>query len=407
MAALPLLTSPVALPVAAALVLGVGAARARRALRGWYPERDDAPPPGEEPEPTHDPERPTVAVLLNHGGTQVSDFLLPYQVLAASEALNVHAVAPDHRLVTLTGGLDLLPDLSHAGFARLPVARADLVVVPDMPRPDRRVIDWIRSQAEAGATVLSICTGAGVVAETGLLDGRPATAHWGDLGRFERRYPQVRWRRGVRYLDDGEIAASAGITSGIDATLHMIRRFAGDKAMRRAAEAVGYSDLRYVDDPTAIQHRVQPADLIVGLTAAYGPRPRVGVLLRDGTDEIAVAAAMDTYAGTFSARLLTASVDGRPVRSRHGLRLLPRHRAADLPARRVLVPAAEDEPDPSALPVGTEPVALPEEGPPYAAIGAALDDLAAHGGRPIARFAAKRLEYRAEPSSHLGGRDHG
>lgn len=386
------MASPQRLTAATALLVGVtglGIVRARRAMRDLYPEPLGAET-GEQVEPAHDPRLPTAAVLLDHTGTEVSDFLLPYELLAASGAFNVHATAPESRPAVLTGGLDVLPDASYAHFDRLPIERADLVVVPHMPNPDASVVAWIRAQAKAGATILSICTGAGVAAAAGVFDGRSATAHWGDLAEFERRYPRVGWLRGVRFVDGGDVAASAGITSGIDATLCIIRRLAGGDAMLRAARVIGYSDLRYLDDPSVEQYRPALRDIAVLVAAAFNRRRDIGVLLRDGVDETALAAAMDTYGAAFTARLRTVSHCGEPIRTRHGLTVLPRGRVESMGTSRLLAPVAgEGQPDAAGA------TALPNSGPPYAAIGQALDDLARQAGRPIARFAAKRLEYRS------------
>lgn len=388
-----------ALLAAGALPAGVGALRAVRAMRALYPEPLAAAGRRETP-PAHDPERLTAAVLLDHAGTEVSDFLLPYELLAASGAFNVHAVAPQYRPATLTGGLDVMPHVSLAGFEDLPLERADLIVVPHMPDPDPRIIDWLHAQAQAGATVLSICTGAGVAAAAGVFDGRRATAHWGDLARFERRYPHVAWVRGVRYVDDGGVAASAGITSGVDATLHMIRRLADVDAMHAAAEAIGYTDFTYLADPATEQYRFEAADLILPLTAAFGRRLTVGVLLQEGVHETALAAAMDTYGASFTARTLTMTRDGRSARSRHGLTLLPRNNVEEASSLdRLLLPGAQDPQKTAELHTHAEGgssrvISLPQAGPAYVAIQDALNDLASLGGQPIARFAAKRLEYR-------------
>ncbi|MFA9429483.1 DJ-1/PfpI family protein [Egicoccus sp. AB-alg2] len=365
--------------VAAVAAIGAtGAVRAKRAARTLYP----APPPVVDDNTVdldrHDPDRPTALVLLDHAGTEVSDFLLPYELLAASRAFNVYAVAPERRPATLTGGLDVVPHLGFADVATLPSSRVEVVVVPHLPTPDDRVLGWLRARSEAGALVLTICTGAGVAAAAGLLDGRTSTAHWGDIGRFERRYPQVRWRRDVRYVDDGDFIASAGITSGIDATLHVIRRLAGDEGMHRAAETVGYTDLGYLDDPAVEPFRVSMADLIVVLRAAFARRPRIDVFLDDDVDEFALAAVMDTLAASFTARLTTVTPDGTAVRTRHGLTVIPRASAATAPASQRRYPARTS-------------------GTPYRAFDEALTDLADLGGRAIARFAAKRLELRNTP----------
>lgn len=380
----------------AAGAVAFGALRARRAMRNLYPQPLPTIAISEGIAPAHDPGRPTAVVLLDHAGTEVSDFLLPYQLLAASAAFNVYAVAPEYRPATLTGGLDAMPDLSLAGFERLPPQRADLVVIPHLTAPGPSLLDWVRGQSQAGAVVLTICTGASVAAQAGLLDGRRATAHWGDLPRFERQHPGVEWVRGVRYVDDGDICSSAGITSGIDATLHVIRRLVGDDAMGRAAQAVGYTDLGYLTDPTTDQYRVEPADLIFPLTAAFGRRPRLRVLLRDGVDETSLAAVMDVHAATCTARLTTVSVGEQPVRTRHGLALLPRAARNGCPTSSTLVPATSTTVSgPASGHDGATGRIAGSQGTPFDAFRVAVDDLAQRRGGTIARFAAKRLEYRS------------
>ncbi len=150
--------------------------------------------------------------------------------------------------------------------------------------------------------------------------------------------------------------------------------------MDRAASAIGYDDRRYLDDPATDQYRIEPADLILPLTAAFGRRPHRNVLLRDGVDETSLAAVMDVHAATCTARLTTVSADGQPVRSRHGLTLLPRT---------------------SVTAAGPSPTLTPSGGS-FDAFQVAIDDLEQQRGRAIARFAAKRLEYRSpdRPPTH-------
>lgn len=75
-----------------------------------------------------------------------------------------------------------------------------------------------------GTRLMSICTGAFVLAEAGLLDGRPATTHWSESDRFRRRYPRVRLDPDVLYTDDGDVLTSAGVASGVDLCLHVLGR---------------------------------------------------------------------------------------------------------------------------------------------------------------------------------------
>jgi transcriptional regulator GlxA family with amidase domain len=108
------------------------------------------------------------------------------------------------------------------------VAAADLVTVPAWPPLDRLapepLLRALRAAVERGAEVLSVCSGAFLVAAAGLLDGRRATTHWQFADRLARRYPAVRVDRDVLYIADGPVLTSAGAAAGIDACLHVVRR---------------------------------------------------------------------------------------------------------------------------------------------------------------------------------------
>jgi AraC family transcriptional activator FtrA len=106
---------------------------------------------------------------------------------------------------------------------------ADTVVVPGVENPtgDPATLSSAASAVAAahrrGARVMSICTGAFVLAEAGLLDGRRATTHWGSVAELSRRYPAVRVEPDVLYVDQGDVLTSAGVAAGLDLCLHVIR----------------------------------------------------------------------------------------------------------------------------------------------------------------------------------------
>jgi AraC family transcriptional activator FtrA len=121
------------------------------------------------------------------------------------------------------GGLSIR---SQGGLRLL--AGADLVVVPgwrdhrETPPPD--MLRALRAAYARGARVLSICTGAFVLAAAGLLDGRAATTHWRHAPAFRERFPAVDLRPDVLYVDEGDVITSAGSAAGIDACLHVVRQ---------------------------------------------------------------------------------------------------------------------------------------------------------------------------------------
>jgi transcriptional regulator GlxA family with amidase domain len=118
------------------------------------------------------------------------------------------------------------------------LADCDTVIVPgyapyDSPAPD--VIDTLRAAAERGARIVSVCTGAFALAAAGLLDGRRATTHWQDAGALAARFPQVSVDPDVLYVEDGQIATSAGVAAGIDLCLRLVRNDHGAAAAARIA----------------------------------------------------------------------------------------------------------------------------------------------------------------------------
>ena len=146
------------------------------------------------------------------------------------------------RVATVDGG----PVRTSAGYAVLPehdasiLRTADTVVVPGIQRGRRwsagalRTPSVRRSKA-LGARLMSICTGAFVLAAAGRLDGRPATTHWLHTAAFRRFFPAVRLDPDVLYVDDGDVLTSAGNAAGIDLCLHVVRRDHGLAVANRVA----------------------------------------------------------------------------------------------------------------------------------------------------------------------------
>jgi putative intracellular protease/amidase len=332
-----------ALVVAVLAVPAVGATlSALSAFGALYSPGPDRPVPAAAP-PVHDPAKPTAVVVVGDRGAVVSDALAPYEILAATGRFNVYAVAPEREPKPLTGGLDLMPDLSFGDLAALLGPKApDLVVVPALPdvgEPSTEPVkSWLRTQAAHGAKLLGVCNGGGVLASTGLLDGRPATAHWLKLDAFAGDYPAVRWVRGQRFVDDGDVVTTAGILSGIDGTLHWVERLAGREVAAGAAKAIGWQ--RYGTTVPVHQPASMPdAAAIVNAGFRWNP-DEIGVLLTTGVGEIELASVFDTEGQSLSSRTLALSVDGAPIRSRHGLTFVPRGSLATADLHRLVVPGA-------------------------------------------------------------------
>jgi len=363
-----------------AVPLGIGALGFRSGIRAYLAPTpvhalgSDLPAP-----PELDPLKPTVAVVLGKTVTEVADTIAPYVAFKTAGVFNVVLVAEGHGPVALSGGLDVVPHFTFADLDARLGRDPDLIVIPNIVdvRANEAVRSWVRRHGAGRSLVMSVCAGAEMFAATGLIDGRRATTHWGDIGRIEAGYPAVQWVRGQRYIDDGQFISTAGILSGIDGSLHMIDRLKGRALALQVSRALHYDGARFLDDPAMVQFRRAPRDAILLFNLAYGwDRPSLGVPLHDGMDDLRLAAVYDTYGLSFT--LSSVAPRGVIVTTRHGLRLVARRSAEDWSASGgTLLP---DRPDPARFP-----------------FDAALEDVARRQDVPTAEFAAKRLEYRAVP----------
>ncbi|NUT35499.1 MAG: helix-turn-helix domain-containing protein [Hamadaea sp.] len=177
---------------------------------------------------------------------------------------------------TLDGG----PVATEAGFgitvAHGPqtLAQAQTVVIPpfhplgpwesgEAPPPEVRAA---LCAIPAGTRIVSICTASYVLAACGLLDGRPATTHWMEADAFAQRFPQVKLDPGVLFVDDGDILTSAGVASGVDLCLHVVRRDHGSDVANRAARRCVVQPWRDGGQAQYVEHPV-PAGTSAGTAA--------------------------------------------------------------------------------------------------------------------------------------------
>ena len=105
---------------------------------------------------------------------------------------------------------------------------------------DPEHLDWVRAQREAVPLMASVCTGSLVYAAAGLLTGRPATTHWASLNLLSELDPTVRTDVAARFVDDGDLITSAGVSAGIDMALHLVARLAGTERAREVRRGIQY-----------------------------------------------------------------------------------------------------------------------------------------------------------------------
>jgi putative intracellular protease/amidase len=348
----------------------------------------------------HDPAKPTVAFLVSGTGANAADLLGSYEVLAGTGKVNTYVVSAGARLVPLTGGLDLVPDLTFDELSRLLGDRhdsLDAVVIPaeQQPNPAERdtINTWLRQQSAAGALTVSVCNGARTLADSGLLNGRPATSHWTRLSGLRKDFPGIHWLSDQRYVDDGNVISTAGVLSGIDGSLRILERFFGTGTAQQAADTVHWRHYSPGAPARIPENSWAVPDVVVALNASYQPGPStIGVLLTEGTGELELASVFNSYTEQSLIGRTIALGDG-PIHSRHGLTFVPRATvaAAANDIDRLLVPgvnAARQHPTTTA---GPRPVYLhtTEE----FAFDPVLRDIARTYDVQTARFTAKTLEY--------------
>ena len=128
--------------------------------------------------------------------------------------------------------IEVTHDLSHLG-------EANTVIVPAWRDPDERppeaLLRSVRAAHARGARLVGLCLGTFVLAEAGVLDGRPASTHWAWAEEFQRSYPRVALDQDALYIDDGDILTSAGTAAAIDCCLHIVRRDHGADIANRVA----------------------------------------------------------------------------------------------------------------------------------------------------------------------------
>jgi len=166
------------------------------------------------------------------------------------------------QVVTLNGepckcmsGLRILPNGSIYD-----VRETDLIVVSAILNIDKTLkyesaaLDWLKEHYRRGASVASICTGAFVLAETGLLDGKTATTHWGSADEFRKRYPQIDLKPERLITDEGDLYCSGGMNAGTDLSLYLIEKYCGHEVGLQSSKSL-ISDIgRTSQAPYAIFH---------------------------------------------------------------------------------------------------------------------------------------------------------
>lgn len=182
---------------------------------------------------------------------EVLDFAGPYEVFTTAARLyartqpqaaalfQVFLLGQTRAPLRARAGLSIHPDHD---FTRHPAI--DVLIVPggvvSAVLSEPAVIQWIKDTYTHSVLTASVCTGAFLLAQAGLLEHQAATTHWEDVDDFIAQFPSVRVQTQVRWVDAGKIVSSAGISAGIDMSLHLVERLAGREWALRTARQMDF-----------------------------------------------------------------------------------------------------------------------------------------------------------------------
>jgi putative intracellular protease/amidase len=319
--------------------------------------------------------RPVVAVVAPADGAELTDFVVPYGVLAASESADVISLGTTPGPIEMMPALIIEPDATTGEFDEGFPEGADYVIVPAVHYPDDpALVAWLQEQERKGATLVGICDGVLVLAEAGVLEGRSATGHWFSMSRLRKHHPNTRWLRNQRYVADGNIVTTTGVSASIPVSIALVEAIAGSQRAEDLAASLGIDDWSTTHESDAFGVRARHLLTLVRNGAAFWKREEIGIDVQPGVDEITLALKADLWSRTYRSRAYSVAGSREVIPTRGGLKLVPDR-----------VASSEDAPD--------RWVASLNPSQAGTAIDFALDRIAAAYGPSTAAFVALQIEH--------------
>jgi len=269
-------------------------------------------------------QRPLIAVIGINDATETTDYVMPTGILRRADVADVMMVATGPGRVALYPALTVEPDATVAEFDAGHPDGADYVIVPAMSRDDDpAALQFIKDQSAKGALIIGVCFGAKVVAEAGLLDNKRGTTHWFALKELRKKHPTMQYVANRRFVVDGGVATTTGITASIPMSLTLIEAIAGPDKAEAVAREIGLDhwDARHASD--AFKFTRPFAMTVIGNKLAFWNRDRFGIELANGLDEVSLALSADAWSRTYRSRAVTFAETPGPISTRNGIRILP------------------------------------------------------------------------------------
>ena len=188
-----------------------------------------------------------VGILL-FNEVEVLDFAGPFEVFSITtypegnmKPFEVRTIAQTKEIIRARNGLQVVP---YYCFADNP--SFDILIIPggygaeEIEIHNDVVLNWIKEQMPKVSLMTSVCTGAFLLAKAGLLEGKKATTHWMDIDRLEREFDTITIKRDVKYVDEGSIMTSGGVSAGINMSFYILKKLLGEEIARTTAKRMEY-----------------------------------------------------------------------------------------------------------------------------------------------------------------------
>jgi putative intracellular protease/amidase/YHS domain-containing protein len=200
-----------------------------------------------------------VAFLLSEGAVMI-DFTGPWEVFQdvmlpgrEDHPFRLYTVSESTSPIHTSGGMKIVPDYT---IENAPAPK--VIVIPAQSQPSQATLEWIRKSTKNTDVTMSVCTGAFVLAKTGLLSGKSATTYHGAFGRFAMEFPDIALKRGARFVENGNLATAGGLSSGIDLALRVVERYFGREVAQRTAYNMEYQGQGWMNPESNQLYATQP-----------------------------------------------------------------------------------------------------------------------------------------------------
>jgi len=181
-----------------------------------------------------------IAFVISEGAV-VIDFCGPWEVFrdvmvsGGDHPFRLYTVSDKTDPIHAGGGMKIISDYT---FANAPAPK--VIVVPAQSEPSQEMLKWIRESTKNTDVTMSVCTGAFVLAKTGLLSGKSATTFHSAFNSFAMEFPDIHLKRGARFVENGNLATAGGLSSGIDLALRVVERYYGREVAQKTAYNMEY-----------------------------------------------------------------------------------------------------------------------------------------------------------------------